>query len=88
MDVVTTLYGRCYDVKTLKQRPYNVVLTSCARNPSPETLFSDISRNKIKLAGGRKEKKNKINVTNECSVRSQIWKAFLSDFLKKHMFYP
>ena len=29
-DVRTTLYGRCYDVKTLKRRPYNVVLTSCA----------------------------------------------------------
>ena len=26
----TTLYGRCYDVKTLKRRPYNVVLASCA----------------------------------------------------------
>ena len=30
MDVRTTLCGRCYDIKTLKQRPYNVVLTSCA----------------------------------------------------------
>ena len=26
-DVRTTLYGRCSDVKTLKRRPYNVVLT-------------------------------------------------------------
>ena len=29
-DVRTTLHGRCYDVKTLKWRRYNVVLTSCA----------------------------------------------------------
>ena len=28
-DVRTALYGRCYDVKTLKQYLYNVVLTSC-----------------------------------------------------------
>ena len=27
-DVRTTLNGRCYDVKMLKRRPYNVVLTS------------------------------------------------------------
>ena len=29
-NVKTTLYGRWNDVKTLKRRPYNVVLTSCA----------------------------------------------------------
>ena len=29
-DVRTTLYGRWYDVKTLKRSPYNVVRTSCA----------------------------------------------------------
>ena len=29
-DVKTTFYGRCYDVKTLKQWRSNVVLTSCA----------------------------------------------------------
>ena len=28
-DVRTTLYGRCYDIKTFKRRLYNVVLTSC-----------------------------------------------------------
>ena len=28
-DVITTLYGRWYDIKTLKRRPYNVVMTSC-----------------------------------------------------------
>ena len=30
MNARTTLYGRCYDVKTLKRRCYNVALTSCA----------------------------------------------------------
>ena len=29
-DVKTTLYERCYNVKTIKRRPHNVVLTSCA----------------------------------------------------------
>ena len=29
-DVRTMLYGRCYNVGTLKQRHYNVVLTLCA----------------------------------------------------------
>ena len=29
-DIRTTLYRRCYDVKALKRRRYNVVLTSCA----------------------------------------------------------
>ena len=29
-DISTTLYGRCYDIKTRKRRRYNVVLTSCA----------------------------------------------------------
>ena len=27
-DVRTMLYGRCYDVKTFKRRPYNIILTS------------------------------------------------------------
>ena len=26
---VRSLYGRCYDIKKVKPRPYNVVLTSC-----------------------------------------------------------
>jgi len=28
-DVKTTLFGRCYDVETVKQRCSNVGLTSC-----------------------------------------------------------
>ena len=28
-DVRTTLYGRCYDVKTRKRLRYDAVLTSC-----------------------------------------------------------
>ena len=30
-DVRTMLYGRCYNFKTLKRRPHNVVLTSLCR---------------------------------------------------------